>query len=688
MKIGMRAVLQLIMRCMLLALALLAFRAYGELTTAAQLNAFGAQNADRREPFALTGEVVSCLSGDRIVLKDNTGGVVIRFEGGPPLPTRGERIRITGAAVLKPGRECDVMTYVKTSEVLSSAVMPPPSQPAVADILAGRQDFSYVRVSGTVIDAFPDDIDQNWNFLLLRSEGETLVVAVPAGIRFAPPFDDLRDAEVSVCGVTVPTASGCRMFAGPYLELESDAAIAVTVPPPRDPFAVRELEDFKHLSPRDIATLGRRQVRGRVIAVWSGRRFMIDTGDAYPILAETARTVSPPVCGDFVRVVGYPTTDLINLKLTQTTHETVVTNSPPAVKSPRTCTVGEILGNAAGRRSVQPLLRGELICLRGIVRSVPLSAVTDGRLVLQCDDELVTVFPGADVRSVAEASVGAVVDVTGVCLIESANWSSGYVFPRLEGFSLVMRSAADLTVVRSAPWWTPVRLLVVIAVLLLALLAVYARNRFLKRLGRLKLGERTRLAMELHDSVSQNLTGIALQIDAAERLVDARPGVALRHLSVASKTLVSCREELRNCIWDLRSQTLEEKDLAMAIRKTVQPHVEGAELAVRFPVPRARLSDNAVHTLLRMVRELATNAVRHGKAKNLYIAGALEAERLGFSVTDDGCGFDPENRPGIAEGHFGLQGVAERVKEMNGELKIESAVGRGTKVSIWIRSEC
>lgn len=673
---------------LLLLLSLLASSASGELTTAEQMNAYGAQNADRYEPFVLTGEVVSRLTGPRIILKDETGGVVIWYTDGASLPRRGERIRVTGKALLKAGRDCDVMTYVTKSEVLSSVAASPPSQPSVGDILTGRRDFSLVRVTGTVIDAFSDDIDPRWNFLLLRSDGETLVVAVPVGSRFAPPFDDLRDAEVSVCGVVMPTTSGCRRFAGPYLELESDAEIAVTVPPPHDPFAVRELGDFKHLAPRDIAMLGRRQVCGRVIAVWSGRRFMIDTGDAYLVLAETARSVRPPACGDFVKVVGYPTTDLINLKLTQAVHVSVATNFPTAVEAPRDCKVGDILGDAAGRRSVQPFLRGKLIRLRGIVRSVPLPAAADGRLVLQCGDELVTVFPGADVRSVAAAAVGATVDVTGVCLIESSNWSSGSVFPRLEGFSLVMRSSADLTVVHSAPWWTPVRLLAVIVVLLLALLAVYARNRFLKRLGKLKIAERTRLAMELHDSVSQNLTGIALQIDAAERLVGDRPSLALRHLSVASKTLVSCREELRNCIWDLRSRTLEERDLATAIRKTVQPHVEGVALSVRFPVPRTRLSDNAVHTLLRMVRELATNAVRHGRAKSLHIAGTLEADRLGFSVADDGCGFDPENRPGIAEGHFGLQGVAERVKEMNGELKIESAIGRGTKVSIWIRSEC
>ena len=63
----------------------------------------------------------------------------------------------------------------------------------------------------------------------------------------------------------------------------------------------------------------------------------------------------------------------------------------------------------------------------------------------------------------------------------------------------------------------------------------------------------------------------------------------------------------------------------------------------------------------------------------------LDGDELRFSVWDDGCGFDPERRPGLAEGHFGLQGVRERVSRGGGTLVVESAVGRGTKVKVSLK---
>ena len=74
--------------------------------------------------------------------------------------------------------------------------------------------------------------------------------------------------------------------------------------------------------------------------------------------------------------------------------------------------------------------------------------------------------------------------------------------------------------------------------------------------------------------------------------------------------------------------------------------------------------------------------MRHGHAKAVKIAGSLDAERLLFSIQDDGCGFDPENHPGVLQGHFGLQGIRERVKRFGGTMEIKSEAGKGTKVTI------
>lgn len=69
------------------------------------------------------------------------------------------------------------------------------------------------------------------------------------------------------------------------------------------------------------------------------------------------------------------------------------------------------------------------------------------------------------------------------------------------------------------------------------------------------------------------------------------------------------------------------------------------------------------------------------------IAGSLDGDTLRFSVCDDGIGFDPERRPGVREGHFGLQGIEERVSFFNGEMKIVSSPGQGTRVAINLKLE-
>ena len=172
---------------------------------------------------------------------------------------------------------------------------------------------------------------------------------------------------------------------------------------------------------------------------------------------------------------------------------------------------------------------------------------------------------------------------------------------------------------------------------------------------------------------------------AANRLADSDPDGMRKSLGLAANTLDSCRDELRNCLWDLRNQTLEESDMNEAIRQTLAPHIGDAKLTIRFNVPRERLSDNTAHAILRIVRELATNAVRHGHATQIRIAGAIESGRLLFSVSDNGSGFDPQTAPGIRQGHFGLQGIRDRIDGFEGDFVLDSSPGKGTKAIISIR---
>ena len=122
--------------------------------------------------------------------------------------------------------------------------------------------------------------------------------------------------------------------------------------------------------------------------------------------------------------------------------------------------------------------------------------------------------------------------------------------------------------------------------------------------------------------------------------------------------------------------------MTSAILRTLAPHIQGVDVKVRFNVPRARFSDNTAHAILRIIRELSLNAVRHGHATSIRVAGSIENDKLLFSVSDNGSGFDPASAPGFAEGHYGLLGIQERIAGYEGEFKLESAPGAGTKATI------
>jgi len=151
---------------------------------------------------------------------------------------------------------------------------------------------------------------------------------------------------------------------------------------------------------------------------------------------------------------------------------------------------------------------------------------------------------------------------------------------------------------------------------------------------------------------------------------------------MAALTLESCRSDLRDCLWDLRNLTLEEGSMEDAIRKTLSPRLGETTLAIRFNINRERLTDNTAHMILRIIRELATNAIRHGNATNIKVAGSIEGGKLKFSVRDNGRGFDPSTAPSMEDGHFGLQGIRDRINLLDGTMQIESTVGKGTYVSI------
>ena len=653
-------------------------------------------------PFVLTATVTVPTASYNLtfVIEDSSGRVTVSDHAQWPkkLLKAGDVVKLSGVVL----REWDGrrFAHVRKIEVVEHRSPPEPLAVSLAQILDGTVFNRAVRTEGTVIDAFKDEIDPRFFFLVIADGRDSLCANFYSDTELEPDFVRLIDARISLTGcANLANDSRTRAHSGIELSKCDFASIRILRPAPQTPFDVPLLED----DPDGIGTAGaglpyRRKVRGQVIAVWHGNKLLVWTERGKVSKVELTSRKDAPSYGTFIEAVGIPETDLYHLNLSRAVWRATSGTCPPQ-HEPEAVTAVKMLTDGKGEREIKAYYHGRTIRMTGTVNALPAVGNGDHRTNLECGEYQIPLDFSSAPEALARLSAGCKAEVTGTCVMELENCRPQAPFPHIEGFAIVVRTPDDVRILARPPWWTPARLLVVIGSLLAALVAILVGNAVLRKLverrGRqlfkaqiakaeseLRIDERTRLAVELHDSISQNLTGVALEINSADRLSQTDAAAAHRHLDRAAMTLRSCRNELKNCLWDLRNATLENHDLDEAIRQTLAPHVGDAQLAVRFNVPRRLLTDNTAHAILRIIRELAVNAVRHGQARTIRVAGSREDGRLLFSVRDDGRGFDPRRCPGVAEGHFGLQGILERVEGLEGELNVRSAPGRGTKVTV------
>lgn len=195
------------------------------------------------------------------------------------------------------------------------------------------------------------------------------------------------------------------------------------------------------------------------------------------------------------------------------------------------------------------------------------------------------------------------------------------------------------------------------------------------------VGERNRIARDIHDTLAQGFTGIIVQLEAAEDA--SRQGLgreAEQHVSSARKLARESLREARRSVQAMRPQPLEERGITSALGAMFAKLTEGAALRtqVRVTGDVRSLPPEWEQNLFRIAQEVLTNVLRHAHASRLTAAIKFDATSLLFDFVDNGRGFDPA---ATYEG-FGLLGMRERVDAMGGELRISSSKGRGATVSI------
>jgi len=202
---------------------------------------------------------------------------------------------------------------------------------------------------------------------------------------------------------------------------------------------------------------------------------------------------------------------------------------------------------------------------------------------------------------------------------------------------------------------------------------LYERSRELSILS-----ERNRLALELHDVVSQKLFSLVLTAEAAGTLLDRDQAAARSHVARLQQLAREALEELRALILELRPPDLERDGLRGALRKHVEVLRALNAVRIELEIDEGAEGDDEV---LRIAQEALHNALRHAAAQRVAVRVGRRDGGLVLEVADDGVGFDPAD-PELRSRRLGLTSMEERARRLGGRLEIRSAPGAGTTVRL------
>jgi len=297
-----------------------------------------------------------------------------------------------------------------------------------------------------------------------------------------------------------------------------------------------------------------------------------------------------------------------------------------------------------------------------------------------------------------ELERGMRLQLEGTCLVKRMPFLEN--LPPTFAFQIWLSSPAAVVILQRPPWWTVRRVFWLCGgILALGLLAagwvVLLRRQVARQtavIGSQRereavAQERTRIARELHDSLGQELVGIALQLDSAAARLPESPQQAEQALSVARMMIRHSQAETKRSVADLRAEELDTTDLPTALEGLIQPLVATAGSAHLHldvqGIPR-RLEGVVEHHLLRIGQEAVANAARHAHSEKIEVRVCYREREVVLEVKDNGRGFDTNEALAIAAGHFGLLGLRERANKLQGRLRIESQPGTGTVVSVTV----
>jgi signal transduction histidine kinase len=715
---GLRpALLRLWIFCfLLLASTVFAQASVPVLTNSIDVISLPAEQASLMLKVHVTGVVTASdpiLKG-RFFLQDSTGGVFVDNINGHHVEP-GDVVEVSG--ITYAGAFAPTVT-APTVRIIKKGSLPHARPVSIEQLMSGAEDSQRIEISGIVRDA---RLDAGRLTLDMASGGYRFRAFLPSASGFEPK--KLVGAQATVRGTAAEAHNrSLRQLIAVEIYIPDSSDLVIEKPESINPFdrPVIPLNKLAQFRP-DSSLAQRVHVHGVIIYQQPGERIFLQNG-TFGLQVQTRQraTITP---GEVVDAVGFLSFE----NFLPVLQDAIIQKSQqPAIPVPPQPATVQDFENG--------LYHATYISIAGSLVDLTVNAgtaTTPGTtvLVLQSSNFTFTAvaenMPGQ--TPLANLAIGSTLKVNGIALTQIDNAG------KLQSVQVLIPAASDVTVIKKPSWFTPHRMLIGFLILCSALFIIVSwslmlsrkntalnfairerekaqrglqqahdelEQRVKERTEQLKfeitarkesevqfkavLSERTRLAQELHDTVEQTLTGIALQLDTASKLHDRNPENSLHHLELARSMMARGQLEVRRSVWDLRSRALEQFDLSSALAEGSRQITCGTDIQVRLetrgePQP---LPEVVEENLLRIGQEALANIIKHSKATGVDMELQFEHEHVSLQVRDNGVGFDCEKAVGPNEGHFGLLGMSERAKRIGGQFTLSSQPGKGTLIRV------
>ena len=673
-------------------------------------------------PVVIRGRVTWVARGDGAneyaAVQDETAGIWIDIE-------RAKELRVWRGNAAWQGVEPGMLVEVRgirdredqtfAPQIIPHEITPVPSPerivfPDAADttadrLFSGLDDSQRITLTGVVQGLREQGMR---GVLTLEGGGRRIRVVVPKGDELPDPATIL-DATVSVIGVATTSYTTRGQFVMPTILLSRASDMQVVQPPPATAFEVPEipLNRLGRLLP-EIDVRHRIRTRGTVSYASGGRLFYLQA-EALGVRVEMMEPL-PLEPGDVVEVSGFldrervlagraQAAGIVNAVVRVTGHE----NRPWAtVIQPDKILEINLAANRVGRIAEPGDYDGCFIECRARVGDLQ---DDDWRVLpLITGKTSLTATMADGVRAALPPLVsGCELLIRGIVQFELEP-PTPRTLPLVARLSLIVPSASDIIIVSRPSWWTPRRLLAALSLLAVALAALLGWVVLLRRQVAIQsrrladeimereraeiefeasLQERTRLAANLHDTVLQTVTGIGFQLKSCQKANEQAASPDAESLVVAQRMVEHAVDQLRGTVWNMSVMPLEGATFpaaleAMAARLQAgqKPRIAVHVAGVERDVPKV-VSGN----LLLLAEEAVHNALRHANASLIDVMAVFHEATVGVVVHDNGVGFEVGRQPQRPEGHFGLDGMRDRMKRLGGMVTVESHPGSGTTIT-------